>query len=287
MGGVVDLADGLTGGMASDLTGRTGQRAAENAARLQGAATDKAVAETKRQFDIGREDVAPWLAAGRKGLTKYQAALGLDGDQAAQLQELQSSPGYQFRLAQGQRGLNAGLAARGGMGAGKAMTAAQQYGQDYASNEYNNRLAQLANLSGVGQQMATGQQQAGAQYAGNLSNLWTQNANAQGAAGMAGANARQSGILGLIQAGTNVLSDRRLKADIKRIGTHKTGAGIYSWCYVDMPEDFPVEYASMAKWGQNAIGVMADEIKEIIPEAVMKVGQYDAVNYSMVDAYGY
>jgi hypothetical protein len=281
MGSVIDQA---TGGMFSDLTGRTGEKAAANAAALQGAATDKATAETRRQFDLGREDMAPWLAAGRTGLGKYQEALGLNGDPSSAMRELQSSPGYQFRLAQGQRGLNAGLAARGGMGAGKAMNAATQYGQDYASNEYENRLNRLAGLSTMGQGTALNQAQMGNQNAQNMSNLWTQNANAQGAAGMAGANARQSGLLGLVQMGTNILSDRRLKTDITRIGTHESGIGMYSWKYKSMPDDFPIEHAHLAEWGQPATGVMADEVMEVMPEAVVRVGNYYAVNYAMLGA---
>lgn len=136
----------------------------------------------------------------------------------------------------------------------------------------------------MGQGTATSQAQMGNQNAANLSNLWTQNANAQGAAGMAGANARQSGILGVIQAGTNVLSDRRLKTDIKNIGTHKTGIGLYSWKYKDMPDDFPVEQAHLADWGKYSTGVMADEVMEVMPEAVINIGDYYAVNYSMLEA---
>jgi hypothetical protein len=45
----------------------------------------------------------------------------------------------------------------------------------------------------------------GANYANNQGNLWTNNANAQGAAGMAGANARQSGLWNGINLGAKVL----------------------------------------------------------------------------------
>lgn len=188
---------------------------AEDAARLQQQATDRATAEAARQFDIGqgnyreaRTNLAPWLQAGQAGLTEQQALMGLGGDSAGAMRSLRSAPGYQFRLQQGQRALDAGLANRGGMGSGKAMTAATQYGQDFASNEYGNRLSQLAGLSSQGQNAASGQAnilgqaaQAGQQYAQNQGNLWTQNANAQGAAGMAGANARQSSLTGLANLG--------------------------------------------------------------------------------------
>jgi hypothetical protein len=184
-----------------DLTGASATKAAEEAARLQAGATGQSVEETKRQFNIGQENLAPWLRGGRKGLSEYLALMGLEGDTAGAMRSLTSSPGYQYRLNQGTRGMEAGSAARGGTGSGKALIAANKFGQEFVSNEYGNRLAQLIGLSGQGQASAAGQAAAGMNYAGNLSNLYTGLANAQGAAGMAGANARQSGLLGLGKIG--------------------------------------------------------------------------------------
>jgi hypothetical protein len=64
-------------------------------------------------------------------------------------------------------------------------------------------------------------------------------------------------------------SDRRLKMNIHRIGTHRLGIGIYEYDYV---------------WGEHAIGVMADEVKLVKPEAVIR-GQdgYDSVDYSKLN----
>lgn len=270
-----------------DLTGASAAKAAEDAARLQGTATDKAVDEIRRQYNLGRSDFAPWLQAGRKGLTEYQALLGLGGDTAGAMRSLTSSPGHQFRLNLGNRSMEAGSAARGGMGSGKALAAANQFGQEFASNEYGNRLAQLAGLSGQGQASAAGQAAQGMQYAGNIGNLLTGNANAQGAAGLAGANARQSGLSGLIGLGLAGarLSDARLKTDILKIGTHKSGINLYSWRYVDKPDDFPKEFEHLADWGEPSIGVMSHEVREIMPDAVSKAGEYDIVNYSMLGEY--
>jgi uncharacterized protein YoxC len=60
-------------------------------------------------------------------------------------------------------------------------------------------------------------------------------------------------------------SDRRLKTNIKRIGTHPLGIGIYEFDYV---------------WGEHATGVMADEVKTVMPEAVTRhPSGYDMVDY--------
>jgi len=62
-------------------------------------------------------------------------------------------------------------------------------------------------------------------------------------------------------------SDRRLKRDIRRIGTHRLGIGLYEWTYV---------------WGERARGVMADEVETVLPEAVLTINGYKAVNYAML-----
>ncbi len=66
-----------------------------------------------------------------------------------------------------------------------------------------------------------------------------------------------------------LFSDRRLKENIKRIGTNLLGIGIYEFNYL---------------WDKvKHIGVMADEVKQIMPKAVIRHSSgYDMVNYSML-----
>lgn len=75
------------------------------------------------------------------------------------LQQLQNSPSYQFRYNQGLSALNSSLAAKGMLGSGNRLAALQNYGQDYASQEYGNQFNRLASLSGAtnGQMGAAGQ----------------------------------------------------------------------------------------------------------------------------------
>jgi len=71
-------------------------------------------------------------------------------------------------------------------------------------------------------------------------------------------------------------SDRRLKTDIQRLGTlDKWGIGVYSFKYVD---------ALKSQYGDKTyIGVMADEVEQVLPEAVITMEDgYKAVNYDMV-----
>jgi hypothetical protein len=68
--------------------------------------------------------------------------------------------------------------------------------------------------------------------------------------------------------GAAIASDRRLKKNIKRIGTHVLGIGLYTWDYL---------------WGEPFSGVMADEVEQVMPEAiVMHPSGFKMVNYSML-----
>ena len=97
-------------------------------------------------------------------------------------------------------------------------------------------------------------------------------AQAQGAADMqrygiaqSGANAQTSGLYSLAGA---AMSDRRLKSNIERIGTHKLGIGIYEY---DI-------------FGERQQGVMADEAEKVMPEAVlMHPSGYKMVNYGLLN----
>lgn len=64
-----------------------------------------------------------------------------------------------------------------------------------------------------------------------------------------------------------MFSDRRLKSSIRRLGTHPKGFGIYSYDIFGKPQ----------------VGVMADEIEKLIPEAVhTHPSGFKMVNYSML-----
>ena len=99
--------------------------------------------------------------------------------------DIQTDPGYAFRLSEGQKALDRSAAARGGLISGGALKAATRYGQDMGSQEYQNAynryqtnrtnaLQPLANLQSVGVN-ATNQQTAQAgQYGVNAGNAITQ-----------------------------------------------------------------------------------------------------------------
>lgn len=171
------------------LGGMMGSSASKKAAREQTAASRAAIAEQARQFDTTRADLAPWMDAGQAGLGRMRDLLGLGTSTLTPEQIMEQSPGYQFRLGQGEQAIDRAAGAQGLRRSGATLKALTRFGQDYASNEFGNIYNRLAGISGTGQQTGTQLGQFGAQNAGNIGNLLTGAANARGAAGIAGANA--------------------------------------------------------------------------------------------------
>jgi hypothetical protein len=82
-----------------------------------------------------------------------------------------STPGYQFNLSQGLQAQQAQQAAQGRLVSGGALLQGQQYGQQLASQTYQQQLANLASLSGATQSPGTGataQQNVGLSNTANL-----------------------------------------------------------------------------------------------------------------------
>lgn len=72
-----------------------------------------------------------------------------------------------------------------------------------------------------------------------------------------------------------MMSDRALKQDIVRIGTHPAGFGLYLF-------DYKPEFSRSAGYGRQ-FGVMADEVERVLPKAVvMHPDGYKQVDYAML-----
>jgi hypothetical protein len=88
----------------------------------------------------------------------------------------------------------------------------------------------------------------------------------------ANVNAQNAGLYGMLGtagglAGMAAFSDRRLKSNIDRIGTHPLGIGVYEYNIFDRRER----------------GVMADEVETVMPEAVvLHPSGYKMVDYGML-----
>lgn len=189
------------------IGGIMGADAARGAASAQAGASREAMAMQQAQYAQQRADQEPWRQAGMGALAGLQ-----DGkfQETFDMSKYQADPGYQFRMDEGNKAINAAASARGMGTSGATMKALARYGQDYSSGEYgkaydrfnNDRTTQfnrLSSLAGVGQTANAQLGQAGQNFANNQAGLMTGIGNAQAAGQMGQANA----IGGALNGGAN------------------------------------------------------------------------------------
>lgn len=211
------LIPSLIIGGASLIGGKMGSDAAQKGSEAQAAAARYAADLQNQQYQQTRTDQQPFLQAGYQGENKLLDLLGLSGNTGAtdygsanknfSMADYfaNKDPGYEFGLDQGNRGINASAAARGGLQSGSALKAASRFNSDYASTGYQNafnryqtnranQLNPLQSLAGQGQTTATTLGNAGSTYATNAGNAYMNAGNAQASGYMGSANAYNNAI---------------------------------------------------------------------------------------------
>jgi hypothetical protein len=156
--------------------------AAKEAAQTQAAAADKATELQREMYNKFLEMNKPYYEAGVNALGKITRG------------EVQTEPGYGFRLGEGMKALERLQASRGNLLSGGAIKGGQRYAQDVASGEYGNAYNRLANLAGLGQTASSQAGTMGQNYAAAAGNL-----------GLQGANALTQGRIGRTSSYTNAL----------------------------------------------------------------------------------
>ena len=185
---------GLISAGGSILGGLLGGSGARSGAKMQAKAMNRATALQRDMWEQQQADIAPWLQAGMAALPQLKQ---MAGQPMVGQFDVTQTPGYQFRLDEGQKSVVNSLAARGLSASGAAMKGLERYGQDYASGEYgaeyNRRLAEsqgqwnrYAGLAGIGQTAQQDLSNLGGQYASNVGNALI---NQGGVAGGARASA--------------------------------------------------------------------------------------------------
>jgi hypothetical protein len=181
-----------------------GASTARSAASQQSDAAIRAGERSDAQYYQTREDQRPYREAGIRALPQLEAQRNMMPGAFTGQVNLGQDPGYAFRLSEGQKALDRSAAARGGLISGGALKAAQRFGQDLGSQEYQNAYNRaltkynadvtregtgynrLAALAGIGQTATSQVGAAGAANAANVGNYLTGGA-AAGAAGQVGA----------------------------------------------------------------------------------------------------
>ena len=182
--------------------GLLGASSARSAANTQAQATQAAQDAQERMFNKQIELQEPFRQAGIGALNKL---IPLSDYTKFGMDQFQQDPGYAFRLSEGMKALDRTAAARGGLLSGSTLKGAQRYGQDLASQEYQNafnryqteRAAQLnplQSLAGLGQSAAGTLTNAAGTYGANQNEAIANTANARQSAYMGPANAVAGGV---------------------------------------------------------------------------------------------
>ncbi len=166
---------------------------AKKAAKAQTASDAAAIAEQRRQYDLSRADLAPWRAAGGQAITQGAAMLQPGYDYTA-------SPGYQWRLDEGLRGVQNSAAAKGLLQSGGTLKGIDKYGQGFAANDFQDQFNREMAVAAGGQQATQAGVAAGQQSANSIADLLTQAGNAKASGYVGQANAYSQGLGNLSSA---------------------------------------------------------------------------------------
>lgn len=154
-------------------------QASKGILNAQTASSEAALAEAKRQFDLGRADQQPWLDTGKGALSILANQYGIGANGAVNpaggnTNAFMASPDYQFRQDEQARALTARNAALGIQDSGAAQKSAMKLSGNLASGEYSNWYNRLAGLAGTGQTTATNLAGQGSNYAQQFGNITQQ-----------------------------------------------------------------------------------------------------------------
>lgn len=164
-------------------------------------------------YEQNRKDQEPWRKAGETALGQLSTGLKAGGEfnRNFQVSDFQKDPGYAFRQSEGLKAIDNSAAARGSSLSGATLKALTKYGQDFASNEFNNaynrwnndtsnRFNRIAGVAGVGQQAVNQVGAYGHQTASNIAQGNMNTANNVASNTIQAGNARASGYVGTANA---------------------------------------------------------------------------------------
>lgn len=184
------------------IGGAVASRGASKAAKAQQQAAETASRTEQQMLERQLAETAPFRQMSLGQLNRLSALYGPEGAyaRAPSVDEIQMDPGYGFRLAEGQKAIERSAAARGGLLSGRTLMGTQRFGQELASQEFQNAFARarqqradvtnaLLGIGGYGPALATSAAGSIGQTGSNLANLQ-----------MGAGQARASGYLGQANA---------------------------------------------------------------------------------------
>jgi len=236
------MPDPVTGTIAAVTVGSAymGSQASKSAASTQANAAAQASDAQRAMFERQVELQEPFRQAGLKGQNRLLELLGLGEDKTAPgygkyataefgMDKFTADPGYAFRMSEGMKALERSAAARGGLLSGATLKGTQRYGQDLASQEYQNAFnryqAERAGTLNPYQALA-GTAQTSANVltgaAGNLGQQLGSNIIGAGNAQAAGQIGSANAIVGGLGQGINFYQNQQL---LNRLPTYSATPG--------------------------------------------------------------
>ena len=198
------------------------QAAAQQASQVAAQTADQQVALQREIFERQTELQKPFREAGLAGQNRLMELLGIGGTRGAPgygryataefgADKFKADPGYAFRMAEGMKALERSAAARGGLLSGATLRGTQRFGQDLASQEYQNAFnrfqAERAGtlnpyqaLAGTAQSGANVLGQQAGQYGSNVSNILGAYGSAAQSNIIGAGNAQAAGQIGAANA---------------------------------------------------------------------------------------
>jgi len=233
-GGTTDWSKYLTspsvlGSVISGGAGLLGAGMQANAAReaAQGIADANITSNQlmARMNEQNRARQEPFYQAGLNALPAYTQGVMPGGNLVRPFAEsdFKADPGYGFRMSEGMKGLERSAAARGGLLSGATLKGAERFGQDIASNEYNNAYNRyvgnqatqrnaLAGLTGFAPTASSAMQAGDTAYGSNAANLASNTANAMAGAGATRASSYGNALAGIGQNIYNTMNPNPVNA---------------------------------------------------------------------------
>jgi hypothetical protein len=146
-------------------TAAAGIYGSNKAAKAQEKAADKAAQAQKNALAAQTELAKPYVEAGKSALSQFQSMAPY---QSFGMAQFQADPGYSFRMSEGLKALERSASARGLLQSGGTLKDITRYGQNVASQEYENAFSRYLSerearmdpyryLTSVGQAAAAGQ----------------------------------------------------------------------------------------------------------------------------------
>lgn len=154
------IIGGAIAGVGAIGAAAIGSKAQKKAAQTAADATAQATAENnalqREIYGSNKQTLDPYIQSGYSANNAIAALLGTGGTPADKtayenaFANYQKSSGYQFRMNEGNKALNASFAARGLADSGAAVKGALSFGQNIASDEFGRYLGALSQQQGVG-----------------------------------------------------------------------------------------------------------------------------------------